>query len=83
MSVFLRELAFAYPHDIILLICDGAAWHKANALYYSLIEMANSWARDFFTSQGGGLRQPWWLPIDDNAARGKKTRSDVVISIRE
>ena len=32
MSVFLRELAFAYPHDIILLVCDGAAWHKANAL---------------------------------------------------
>lgn len=32
MSVFLRELSTAYPEDIILLVCDGAAWHKSNSL---------------------------------------------------
>lgn len=32
MSVFLRELSTAYPEDIILLVCDGAAWHKSNLL---------------------------------------------------
>ena len=32
MNVFLKELAKAYPEDRILLICDGAMWHKANAL---------------------------------------------------
>ena len=32
MNVFLSELAKAYPNDCILLICDGAMWHKANAL---------------------------------------------------
>jgi len=32
MSVFLQKLSEQYPKDEILLICDGAAWHKANAL---------------------------------------------------
>lgn len=32
MNVFLSELAKAYPEDQILLVCDGAMWHKANAL---------------------------------------------------
>ena len=32
MNVFLSELAKAYPEDQILLICDGAMWHKANTL---------------------------------------------------
>jgi putative transposase len=32
MTVFLRELSTTYPDDRILLVCDGAAWHKANAL---------------------------------------------------
>lgn len=32
MNVFLQKLADAYPHDRILLVCDGAAWHKAKAL---------------------------------------------------
>ena len=31
-NVFLRELSKAYPDDMILLCCDGAAWHKAKAL---------------------------------------------------
>ena len=33
MNVFLDELSRQYPNDIILLCCDGAAWHKSNALY--------------------------------------------------
>lgn len=32
MNVFLQELGKAYPDDMILLVCDGAAWHKANML---------------------------------------------------
>ena len=32
MNLFLEELSKAYPDDIILLICDGAAWHTTNAL---------------------------------------------------
>ena len=32
MNVFLAELAKAYLNDRIMLICDGAMWHKANSL---------------------------------------------------
>ena len=32
MNVFLRELSKEYPDDIILLGCDGAAWHKSKTL---------------------------------------------------
>lgn len=32
MNVFLRELSSHFSEDIILLCCDGAAWHKSKAL---------------------------------------------------
>ena len=32
MNAFLDELSKAYPDDEILLICDGAAWHKSYGL---------------------------------------------------
>ena len=32
MNAFLDELSKAYPDDEILLVCDGAAWHKSNGL---------------------------------------------------
>lgn len=32
MAVFLRELSMKYAEDVILLICDGAAWHKSKSL---------------------------------------------------
>ena len=32
MSIFLKELSAQYPEDIILLCCDGAAWHKSQGL---------------------------------------------------
>ena len=32
MNVFLNHLSMSYPNDIIILVCDGAAWHKAKAL---------------------------------------------------
>jgi putative transposase len=32
MNVFLRELSKSYPDDQIILVCDGAAWHRARAL---------------------------------------------------
>ncbi len=32
MEVFLKELSKTYPDDIIILACDGAAWHKSKNL---------------------------------------------------
>lgn len=32
MNLFLMELSKVYPDDTILLVCDGAAWHRAKAL---------------------------------------------------
>ena len=32
MNVFLDHLSASYPDDIIVLVCDGAAWHKAKSL---------------------------------------------------
>ena len=32
MNFFLAELSKAYPKDQILLVCDGAAWHKSKGL---------------------------------------------------
>lgn len=32
MNVFLAELSKQYPNDVILLCCDGAAWHKSQNL---------------------------------------------------
>ena len=32
MSVFLRELSEAYPNDRIILVCDGASWHRSKTL---------------------------------------------------
>jgi transposase len=32
MNIFLSELSAAYPDDYILLVADGAAWHKSKAL---------------------------------------------------
>lgn len=32
MNVYLRELSKKYPDDFILLVADGAAWHKSKGL---------------------------------------------------
>ena len=32
MNVFLAELSKEYPKDRILLVCDGASWHKSKGL---------------------------------------------------
>ncbi len=32
MNIFLSELSKRYPSDVILLCCDGAAWHKSQKL---------------------------------------------------
>jgi putative transposase len=32
MNVFLQELSREYPRDKIILVCDGATWHKSKAL---------------------------------------------------
>ena len=32
MNVFLEELSKAYPDDHIILVCDGASWHRSKGL---------------------------------------------------
>ena len=32
MNVFLEHLSASYPDDYIVLVCDGAAWHKSGTL---------------------------------------------------
>ena len=32
MNVFLKQLSDSYPKDKIVLVCDGAAWHKSKGL---------------------------------------------------
>ena len=32
MQVFLEKLRSTYPEDVIVLVCDGAAWHKSGQL---------------------------------------------------
>jgi len=32
MNLFLQKLAEAFPNDIILLVCDGASWHRSGVL---------------------------------------------------
>lgn len=32
MTVFLDQLQSAYPDDLIVLVCDGATWHKSGKL---------------------------------------------------
>ncbi len=32
MNIFLRELSQQYKDDMVLLCCDGAAWHKSKTL---------------------------------------------------
>lgn len=32
MQVFLEKLRLTYPEDVIVLVCDGAAWHKSGQL---------------------------------------------------
>ena len=32
MNIFLKELSKQYPEDVIVLCCDGAAWHNSRTL---------------------------------------------------
>jgi len=32
MSIFLREVSDRHPDEFILMVMDGAGWHRANAL---------------------------------------------------
>ena len=40
MNVFLRDLSAAYPEDTILMVADGASWHRSKGLDFpSYIEI--------------------------------------------
>ena len=44
MNVFMEGLSREYEEDIILLVCDGAVWHKSKALEIpENIKMAPAW----------------------------------------
>ncbi len=32
MNVFMKELSKEYPDDDILMVCDGASWHRSSAM---------------------------------------------------
>ena len=32
MNIFLKELSKTYKNDMVLLVCDGATWHKSKGL---------------------------------------------------
>lgn len=32
MNIFLKKLSQKYSHDYIILVCDGAAWHRSKGL---------------------------------------------------
>jgi putative transposase len=32
MNLFLEELSKAYPNDSIIIVCDGASWHRSKFL---------------------------------------------------
>lgn len=32
MNVFMEELSKEYPDDDILMVCDGASWHRSSAM---------------------------------------------------
>ena len=32
MNVFLKHLSNEFPDDLIILVCDGATWHKSHSL---------------------------------------------------
>ena len=32
MNVFMKELSQRYRNDLIVMVCDGAAWHKSKAM---------------------------------------------------
>ena len=57
MNIFLEELSKKYPDDVILLCCDGAAWHKANAL--SIPENIRLFFIPPYTPEMNPIKQIW------------------------
>ena len=57
MNFFLKELSKHYPNDHILLICDGARWHKSKGL-----EIPDNITIDFippYTPEMNPIEQIW------------------------
>ena len=62
MNVFLRELSAAYPDDFILLVADGAIWHKSNGL--EIPENLEIFALPPYTPEMNPIEQIWaWLRL--------------------
>lgn len=57
MNTFLRDLSKEYQDDIILLCCDGAAWHKAGAL--KVPENINLFYIPPYTPEMNPIEQIW------------------------
>ena len=73
-NIFLEKLSEQYPDDIILLVCDGAAWHKSKALRcpenIQLLSIPPYTSEVKTTGEAGGLIRPCkgLLPASANRA---------------
>ena len=73
MNVFLRDLSKEYPDDIILLCCDGAAWHKSGTL--KIPENIVQFHIPLYTPEMNPIEQIW------KEIRKRGFRNDVFASL--
>ena len=76
-NVFMAELSKKYPDDIILLVCDGAGWHKSKTLICP--ENIKLLSIPPYTPEMNPIEQIWRLCefISVNAVfRDKRTKSN-------
>lgn len=77
MNIFLSELSKAYPEDFILLVVDGASWHKSKGL--EIPENIQLLYLPPATPEMNPIEQVWaWLRLHGFRNEVFKTLADVV-----
>jgi putative transposase len=77
MNIFLSELSKAYPEDFILLVVDGASWHKSKGL--EIPENIQLFYLPPATPEMNPIEQVWaWLRLHGFRNEVFKTLADVV-----
>lgn len=77
MNIFLSELSKAYPEDFILLVVDGASWHKSKGL--EIPENIQFLYLPPATPEMNPIEQIWaWLRLHGFRNEVFKTLADVV-----
>jgi len=80
MNVFLRGLSFAYPDDFILLVADGALWHKSKGL--EIPENIELLSLPPYTPEMNPIEQIWaWLRLHGFRNEVFQTLEKVVIRL--